>query len=119
MITSTLRSKQNERRNISRTYEADLVGRLLDRYGVSYICKHPTILFAQPYTTARSLANRISRGYELFVYKSPHGYVGVPDDPEEFIDRVAEAYRILDHIYAPWIKAPASEQKPRSAQLSR
>ncbi len=102
MIANTLRNKQDERGNIPRTYEADLVGLLLDRYGIGYVCRHPTILFTQPDTMARGLASRVSAGHGYLAYKSTYGYVGVPDKPEESIDRMAEAYRILDQIFSPY-----------------
>ena len=57
---------------------------MLDRYGIGYICRHPEILFTRPSGLGAHFHNDgTERHYR----------------PEDLLDRMAEAYRMLNEIY--------------------
>jgi len=82
------------------------IGRLLDRYGLGYICDNPEILFASP--------SRLTR-YRRPVHRNYHGCAETPDaslgNHYNTLDRMAEAYRILDQLYDPWPAAPTKRRR--------
>jgi len=69
---------------------------MLDRYGISYVCSHPGILFASlapPYMALTEIVSAANRGPSL------------PDSRDTYhgllARRIAEAHRILQDFYAP------------------
>ena len=87
------------------------VGRLLDRYGLGYICDNPEILFASP--------SRLMR-YRRPVHRNYHGCAETPDvsagNHDNTLDRMAEAYQILDQLYDTW---PAPNTERRMSRMAR
>ena len=71
---------------------------MLDRYGLGYICQHPKILFADPRRPTGDIASRM---YGRGEYANRQE-ANVPYEPETLLDRMAEAYRILDRIFSPY-----------------
>lgn len=102
MRTHTLRNPQYGHRKIPRTYKTDQMDFLLDRYGIGYICRYPTILFPEYNIPVRQLADPFMEDGTLHTYLSSRRYLEAKDAPENTIDRMTEAYRILGFLYAPW-----------------
>ena len=121
-MTTTLPDLQHIRKHLPEAESCtdDLLELMLDRYGLGFICRNPAILFVGSDRAARDPASRISGGSPYLIYRTPHEYIGTPDAapyrPEASLDRMAEAYSILDHIYAPW---PASRRTSQAASYDR
>ena len=91
-----------------------LVERMLGRFGISYICAHPEILFEysyRPFMGEKSYHQNPSRNAqkdEPRLYQE-HG-------PEDRVYRMQEAYQILKELYAPCLPesrpSPASQTSP-------
>lgn len=88
-------------------YQSALDELMLDRYGIGYVCQHPEILF---------LGSEVPRGDSLRPFRScsPGAADGTPGTrtgngrplvngkPQDLPDRINQAYRILNEIYAPY-----------------
>ena len=98
-----------------------LVDRMLDRFGISYICAHPEILFEYSYRpfmgekTYHINPSRNSQKDEHSLYQK-HG-------PEDRVYRMQEAYQILKELYAPCLpeshRPTTSQSRPYKNSSSR
>ena len=70
--------------------------KMLDRYGLGYICMHPEILFPDPCRPASDIASRMYSRNEYANQQGPD----VSYEPETLIDRMAESYKVLDQIFS-------------------
>ena len=96
--------------------------RLLDRYGLSLICDYPQILFERRdrlFLSGRRRTFQQDReyprsSYDWMPYLARDGLANwrYRDNPQTLIDRMREAYRILDEIYAP-VPKPTSQSDQR------
>ena len=74
---------------------------MLDRYGLSYVCADPAVLFG----------NVAPQCVDLAEILAARRHTQAPTDASDayrtcLVDRLAEAYRILQDIYAPYSAAP-------------
>ena len=99
-----------------------VIERLLDRYGLSLICDYPQILFEPRDRLFLSGRRRTfqdreypRRSYEWPPYLGRDGLAHwrYRDNPQTVIDRMREAYRILDEIYAPVAKSTSRSDQGR------
>ena len=74
-----------------------LAERMLDRYGVGYICAHPEILFGDGYPPPR-LPGQYAQASRIAGAAHDAGY---GQGRECLGDRLCEAYEILRQLYAP------------------
>ena len=93
--------------------EGSVREQILHCQSIGYVCAHPEILFGA--------ADRphIAAGYLAYSYLSPTGWARTvavprrdcirPNQPDDLVRRIAQAYRVLDQIYAP----PACRLKTR------
>ena len=96
---------------------------MLDRYGIHYVCQHPEILFSGPTLPASEPARR---GYGCYLdldYVMASAAIRGHDmrrngKADGLLIRAAEAYRILNEIYAPW-PVPSTERRVRDNAGSR
>ena len=84
--------------------------RLLDQYGIAYICRNPGILFgdenrARPDQTKPPYCDHLDAPSADPPY-APTPTASPPHSVEELLYRITQAYRILDEIYAPHTGAP-------------
>ena len=96
---------------------------MLDRYGIRYVCQHPEILFSESVMPASEPARPAYGGYLDLDYVAPDVPVRRHDirqtgTADDMLSRAAEAYRLLNEIYAPW-PAPSTERRARDNAGSR
>ncbi len=80
--------------------------RMLDRYGIRYICEHPEILFHESDVPKTGLAGQdcrnsayAGRHYASMTYME--NIEALPsDDADDLLRRLSEAYRILRQIFS-------------------
>ncbi|MCO6438584.1 MAG: hypothetical protein J5J06_15945 [Phycisphaerae bacterium] len=78
-------------------------GRMLDRYGVAYVCRHPEILLGIiPPVDAAHRPCAVDQGYRrngrnMYLGTFAHGR---PNDEEDMLRRAIDVYRTLDEIFA-------------------
>ena len=84
-----------------------LAERMLDRYGIGYVCAHPQILFRNGYLLP-PLSEQYAhvRGLARPAYGASNapGFGGPafqPPGPDDLVNRLDEAYEILRQVYAP------------------
>ena len=109
-MNSTERSEEGRYRRPqnpppTHAYEAASPERMLDRYGISYICQHPEILFAGSYVPTIHLHHREHTSRDPAVYTLDDSLapvaLGASDEIAMRLGRMVEAYAILNEIYAP------------------
>lgn len=90
--------------------------RMLDRYGVAYVCRHPEILLGiVPSVDSAYGAHAIGQGYRRngrAMYFDTFAR-GRPHDAEDMLQRAIDAYRTLDEIFTPQSFARCEPQPPR------
>ena len=120
-VNSTQRSEEGRYRRQQKsppthTYESGSPERMLDRYGISYICQHPEILFDRPYVPTLRLYRRGDRSPSVYALDGSQA-PSAGEDRDEIavrLARIMEAYGILHQIYAP--VDPAGGQGPAGSR---
>ena len=76
----------------------DHAERMLDRYGLAYVCSHPGVLFGSLAPPGADLAEILAGSYR------PSASAGGRDTYYHSppARRIAEAYRVLQYFYAPY-----------------
>jgi len=98
-----------------------LAERMLDRYGIGYICAHPQILFRDGYRLP-PLSEQYAhvRGIAGPAYGAPNTPSSAyqPPGPCDLASRLDEAYEILREVYAPHRPTAAYNHAPSSTGIS-
>ena len=82
----------------------DEAERMLDQYGLAYICQAPEILYGRPPSYERSIYTHAT--HQPY-HQHPVALPSVPSVAEDnLFARILGAYRVLDQIFAPY-EAPA------------
>ena len=94
----------------------DEAERMLDQYGLAYICQAPEILYGRP--PSRRPTARVCEGYRGIGRDPLIPYSGTQPTPpplseDNLFARVVGAYRVLDQIFAPYEEPGPKPYDPR------
>lgn len=70
---------------------------MLERYGLAYVCSHPSILFGRLALSQSDVSDILAGSYRPLASTALRE--AYPSPPAK---RIAEAYRILQYFYAPY-----------------
>jgi hypothetical protein len=91
----------------------DEAERMLERYGLAYVCQAPEILYGQlPMHERRVHVTPTYQPYHQRAMPLPSVPCAADDD---LFARVVGAYRVLDHIFAPYEAPVPKPYDPRPA----
>jgi hypothetical protein len=90
-----------------------VIEKMLDQYGLAYICLNPRVLFGDGPARAEAPAH-VGHGGGMFAAGRTRGYEG--GHYERLSCRVAEAFEVLRRLYAPW---PADYARPQPPSHER
>ena len=100
MISSYASPPRPRRPRAERDHPYARAEHMLERFGLSYVCADPAVLFGSLTPRCPDLAEILAARHSKAPTDARNAYRDCP------LDRLAEAYRILQDIYAPYNSAP-------------